>query len=175
MQLKDANGNNLTASSGTVTFAAPTSALACRPMPFDLHVAMATRALQTKKLEPGKRQEAERLLTTARDGKGPRWHGERQQALNKALVILSMPEASRAPLEELSPREQEEQRRDDAKDTLASIDDLLPKRTLSDADLAKVKQIRDEHDWERYCPNAATLSALAALPWFGNTRTKATS
>ena len=32
-----------------------------------------------------------------------------------------------------------------------------------------------EHDWERYCPNAATLSALAALPWFGKTRTKATS
>ena len=31
------------------------------------------------------------------------------------------------------------------------------------------------HDWERYCPNAATLSALAALPWFGKTRTKATS
>jgi hypothetical protein len=32
-----------------------------------------------------------------------------------------------------------------------------------------------EHDWERYCPNAATLSALAALPWFGETRAKATS
>ncbi len=32
-----------------------------------------------------------------------------------------------------------------------------------------------EHDWESYCPNAATLSALAALPWFGKARTKATS
>jgi hypothetical protein len=31
------------------------------------------------------------------------------------------------------------------------------------------------HDWERHCPNAATLSALAVLPWFGKTRTKATS
>ncbi len=32
-----------------------------------------------------------------------------------------------------------------------------------------------EHDWESYCPNAATLRALAALPWFGKARTKATS
>ena len=32
-----------------------------------------------------------------------------------------------------------------------------------------------EHEWERYCPNAAILSALAALPWFEKTRTKATS
>jgi Family of unknown function (DUF6455) len=32
-----------------------------------------------------------------------------------------------------------------------------------------------EHDWESYCPNAATLSALAALPWFGKARTKVTS
>ena len=32
-----------------------------------------------------------------------------------------------------------------------------------------------EHDWESYCPNAATLGALAALPWFGKARTKATS
>jgi hypothetical protein len=32
-----------------------------------------------------------------------------------------------------------------------------------------------ERDWERYCPNAGTLSALAALPWFGKTRTMATS
>jgi hypothetical protein len=32
-----------------------------------------------------------------------------------------------------------------------------------------------EHDWEDYCPNVATLSALAALPWFGKTPTKATS
>jgi hypothetical protein len=32
-----------------------------------------------------------------------------------------------------------------------------------------------EHDSERHCPNAATLSALAALPWFGKMRTKAGS
>jgi len=32
-----------------------------------------------------------------------------------------------------------------------------------------------EHDWESYCPNAATLSALAGLPWFGKAPTKATS
>ena len=32
-----------------------------------------------------------------------------------------------------------------------------------------------EHKSEGYCPNAATLSALAALPWFGKTRTKAPS
>ncbi len=31
-----------------------------------------------------------------------------------------------------------------------------------------------EHEWESYCPNAATLSALAALPWFG-ARTRATT
>lgn len=30
-----------------------------------------------------------------------------------------------------------------------------------------------EHDCESYCLNAATLSALAALPWFGKARTKA--
>ena len=30
-------------------------------------------------------------------------------------------------------------------------------------------------DWQSYCQNAATLSALAALPWFVETRTKATS
>ncbi len=23
-------------------------------------------------------------------------------------------------------------------------------------------------DWENYCPNAATLNAMRALPWFGN-------
>ena len=126
------------------TLAAPTAAFACRPTPFDLHVAMATRALQAKNLEPAMRAEAERLLAAARDGKGPRWHGERQQALNKALAILSMPEATRAPLEELSPQEQETQRREDAKDTLATIDELLPKSKLSDADLAKVKQLREQ-------------------------------
>jgi hypothetical protein len=32
-----------------------------------------------------------------------------------------------------------------------------------------------EHGWESYCPNAATLSALAGLPWFGKAPTKATS
>ena len=32
-----------------------------------------------------------------------------------------------------------------------------------------------EHDWESYCSNATTLSALAALPWFGKARTKATT
>ena len=88
---------------------APTAAIACTPTPFDLHIVMATRALQAKKLEPGMREEAERLLAAARDGKVPWWHGERQQALNKALAILSMPEATRAPLEELSPHEQETQ------------------------------------------------------------------
>ena len=94
--------------------AAPTAASACSPMPFDLHVFMATRALQSTELEPAKRDEAERWLAAARDGKGPRWHGERQQALNKALVVLSLPEATRAPLEELSPQEQETQRRERA-------------------------------------------------------------
>jgi hypothetical protein len=126
------------------TFAASTSASACRPTPFDLHIFMATRALQAKQLEPAMREEAERWLAAARDGKGPRWHGERQQALNKTLIMLSLPEATRAPLEELSPQEQETQRRDDAKDTLASIDELLPKSKLSDADLAKVKQLRGQ-------------------------------
>jgi hypothetical protein len=124
--------------------AASTSAFACRPTPFDLHILMATRALQAKQLEPAKHDEAERWLVAARDGKGPRWHGERQQALNKALNILSLPEATRAPLEELSPQEQETQRRDDAKDALATIDELLPKSKLSDADLARVKQLREQ-------------------------------
>jgi hypothetical protein len=32
-----------------------------------------------------------------------------------------------------------------------------------------------EHEWESYCPNAETLSALAALPWFRKARTKAMS
>jgi transketolase len=126
------------------TLAAPTAASACSPIPFDLHVFMATRALQSTELEPAKRDEAERWLAAARDGKGPRWHGERQQALNKALVVLSLPEATRAPIEELSAQEQETQRRDDAKDTLATIDDMLPKSKLSDADLAKVKQLRGQ-------------------------------
>jgi hypothetical protein len=31
-----------------------------------------------------------------------------------------------------------------------------------------------EHDWQSYCPNAATLNALAVLPWFGAARTQAT-
>src|ERR1700674_2444246 len=118
------------------TLAVSTAALACRPMPFDLHVAMATRPLQAKKLERATHEKVERWLAAARDGKGPRWHGERQQALNKALSILSMPEATRAPVEELSPQEQETQRRDDAKDTITTIDELLPKSKLSDADLA---------------------------------------
>ncbi len=126
------------------TLTAPTVASACRPMPFDLHIVMATRALQSKKLEPAMREEAERWLTAARDGKGPRWHGERQQALNKALIILSLPEATRAPLAELSPQEQQTQRREDAKDTMTAIDELLPKSKLTDADLAKVKQLREQ-------------------------------
>ena len=33
----------------------------------------------------------------------------------------------------------------------------------------------DEHEWDNYCPNAANLSALATLPWFGKARTKATT
>jgi hypothetical protein len=124
--------------------AAPTATFACQPTPFDLNVAMAARAMQVKKLEPAKRVEAEHLLAAARDGRGPRWHGERQQALNKAQIILSMPETIRAPLEELSPREQETQRRDDAKDTLATIDELLSKRTLPDAEVPRVKQLRGQ-------------------------------
>ena len=125
--------------------AAPTVAFACRPSPFDLHIVMATRALQTKTLEPAKREEAQRWLAAARDGKGPRWNGERQQALNKALAILSMPEATRAPLDELSPREQEqEQQRTEATDTIASIDELLVKSKLSGAELAKVKELRGQ-------------------------------
>ena len=32
-----------------------------------------------------------------------------------------------------------------------------------------------EHDWESYCPNAATLIALADLPWFAKAGAKATS
>jgi hypothetical protein len=126
------------------TLAAPSSAFACSPRPFDLHISQVTQALRAKTLDPAKRAEAERWLAAARDGKGPRWHGERQQALNKALAILSMPQATQAPLDELSPREREAQQRDEAKDTLASIDELLPKRTLSDTDLAKVKQIREQ-------------------------------
>ena len=124
--------------------AAPTVAFACRPSPFDLHIVMATRALQTKTLEPAKREEAQRWLAVARDGKGPRWNGERQQALNKALVILSMPEATRAPLDELSPREQVQQQRAEAADTIASIDELLVKSKLSGAELAKVKELRGQ-------------------------------
>jgi hypothetical protein len=134
----------LTTLSIICTLAAPTAAFACRPRPFDLHISQATQALHAKTLDPAKRTETERWLAAARDGKGPRWHGERQQALNKALAILSMPEATQAPLDELSPREREQQQREDAKATLASIDKLLPKRTLSDADLAKVKQMREQ-------------------------------
>ena len=32
-----------------------------------------------------------------------------------------------------------------------------------------------EPDWESYCPNAATLIALADLPWFAKAGAKATS
>jgi hypothetical protein len=32
-----------------------------------------------------------------------------------------------------------------------------------------------EHDWESYCPNAATLIALADLPWFVKAGRKARS
>jgi hypothetical protein len=124
--------------------AAPTSAFACRPRPFDLHISQVTQALQAKTLDPAKRAEAERWLAAARGGKGPRWHGERQQALNKALVILSMPQATRAPLNELSPRQQEEQQRNEAQATLASVDVLMAKNKLSEAELAKVKQIREQ-------------------------------
>jgi len=46
--------------------AAPTGAFACRSTPSDLHIAMATRALQAKKLEPGIREEAERWPAAAR-------------------------------------------------------------------------------------------------------------
>ena len=47
------------------------------------------------------------------------------------------------------------------------------KRKGSCEDLGSVGA--SEHDWENYCPNAATLRALAALPWFGKARTKTTS
>jgi hypothetical protein len=126
------------------TLAAPTTASACRPAPFEVHIHTATHALQAKTLEPPKHEEAARWLAAARDGKGPRWHGERQKALSKALTILMLPEATRAPLEELSPQQQETQRRNDATDTIATIDELLLTTKLSDADLAKVKQLREK-------------------------------
>ena len=122
----------------------PTAASACRPKPFDSHITMATDALRAKKLEPAAREEAERWLAVARNGKGSRWHGERQEALNKALKVLSLPLATQAPLDELSPQEQRIQLREEAEGTIASIDELLPKRKLSDADLAKVKQLRGQ-------------------------------
>ena len=122
--------------------ALPTAASACWPMPFDSHISRATNALRAKKLEPAVREQAERWLAAARDGKGPRWHGERQQALNELLRVLSLPAAARAPLDELSPQEQKIQLRDEAEGTIARIDELMPKSKLSDADLAKVKQLR---------------------------------
>jgi len=36
-----------------------------------------------------------------------------------------------------------------------------------DQDLADASSDAVARDWEIFCPNAATLSALVALPWFG--------
>ena len=124
------------------TLAWPNAVSACSPKPFDVHVWMATRTLKTRTLEPGVRERAEGWLAAARDGNGPRWHGERQKALNELLSLLSMPQVTRAPLEELSPKEQEIELRGEANDTIVSIDQMLATSKLADADLAKVKQLR---------------------------------
>jgi hypothetical protein len=36
-----------------------------------------------------------------------------------------------------------------------------------ECDLAYASAGTVTHDWENYCPNAATLNAMRALPWFG--------
>ena len=62
--------------------------------------------------------------------------------MNELLSLLSMPQVTRAPLEELSPKEQEIELRGEANDTIVSIDQMLATSKLADADLAKVKQLR---------------------------------
>jgi Family of unknown function (DUF6455) len=36
-----------------------------------------------------------------------------------------------------------------------------------ESDLAYESAGAVTHDWENYCPNAAILNAMTALPWFG--------
>jgi hypothetical protein len=37
-----------------------------------------------------------------------------------------------------------------------------------ESDLAYESAGRVTRDWENYCPNAAILNPMTALPWFGN-------
>ena len=41
-------------------------------------------------------------------------------------------------------------------------------KNRSENDLAYEAAGAVTRDWEDYCPNAATLNAISALPWFGN-------
>jgi hypothetical protein len=134
--------------------AIPQPGFACRPLPFDVHLAMAGRALAAKTLDPAVRAQVRQFLAIARDGKGPRWLGERQRALNQALTILGLPEATRAPIEELSPPQREAQARAEANDMMAEIDELLAKSALSGAALEKARALR-----------AQTADLIAARKW----------
>ena len=134
--------------------AMPQPGFACAPMRFDVHLAMASRALAAKTLDPAVRAQVRHFLAIARDRKGARWLGERQRALNQALTILGLPEATRAPMEELSPRQQEVQARAQANDMMAEIDELLAKSALSGAALEKARALR-----------ALTAGLIAARKW----------
>jgi len=41
-------------------------------------------------------------------------------------------------------------------------------KNACETDLAYESAGTATRDWENYCPNAATLNAMRALPWFGN-------
>jgi len=124
---------------------APAKAFACMALKisFNSYVERATDTLKSKRLEPAVREKAEHLLVLARDAKGPLWLGERQHGLDEAMELLGLPKTT--PLfDELTAEQQEIQRREEAKATMAVIDELLSKVTLSDAKLAKVKNLRGQ-------------------------------
>ena len=124
-----------------VVIGAP-AAQACSHIPFKVYVEMAESALESKDLGPAVREDASKWLTAARDGNGPLWSGKRQQALNKALQALGLPQATRGPDREMSAQQRDALLRADAEGMSQQIDELIALRPPAPQILAEVEPLR---------------------------------
>ena len=115
------------------------TAQACSHIPFKVYVEMAESALKSKDLGPAVREDASKWLSVARDGNGPLWTGERQQALNKALRALDLPQATRGPDREVSAQQRDALLRADAEGMPQQIDELIALNTPATEILAEAK------------------------------------
>ena len=117
---------------------------ACSHIPFKSYVSMVTAARDRIVLPPADRDELNRHLGTARNGPGPLWLGERQYALNLALLKVGLPAATRGPEAELTPEQRETLVRQDAEELLPQIEELQVEHSLTPAETAEVGRLKAE-------------------------------